>query len=453
VRGRLTVTPLPTPHRFRPGDDLATALLAAIADAGEDLRDGDVVCVASKVVSLTEGAIVDLPTPDDPQDARDARRALARAEAVAIVAVTPDVLITRTRHGFVAANGGIDASNLGEGAGAGAGDGRALLLPADPDASAAALCATLAERTGHDVGVVVTDTFGRPWRVGQTDVALGVAGAPALRDERGGEDLDGRPLAVTIPAVADELAAAADLVRTKGSGTPFVLLRGLPPGRPGTGADLVRDPGHDLFAVGGPTAVEHAVTSRRTVRSFDPTRAVPVAALRAAVAAAATAPAPHHTRPWRVLRVSATTRTRLLDAMATRWRTDLAGDGLSEATVVHRLERSDAVLRTAPELLVPFVVLDGAHHYPDERRTVAERDLFVLSGGAALQNLQVVLAGHGLGAAWISSTVFCPDTVRDTLDLPADWVPLGMVAVGWPAQEAGPRPRPPIDVDALLLER
>jgi coenzyme F420-0:L-glutamate ligase / coenzyme F420-1:gamma-L-glutamate ligase len=449
VRGRLTVTPLPTAHRFRPGDDLAAALLDALDDAGEHLRDGDVVCVASKVVSLTEGAVVALPATADPpdprDDGRDARRVLARADAAAIVADTPGVLITRTPHGFVAANGGIDASNVAA--------GHALRLPADPDASAAALRAELAARTGRDVGIVVTDTFGRPWRVGQTDVALGVAGAPAVRDERAGHDLDGRPLAVTTPAVADELAAAADLVRTKASGTPFVLLRGLPPGRPGTGADLVRDPAHDLFAVGGPTAVEHAVTARRTVRSFDPTRPVPTATLRAAVAAAATAPAPHHTRPWRILRLTATTRTRLLDAMAARWRADLTGDGVPEATIVRRLERSDAVLRTAPELLVPFVVLDGAHRYPDARRTVAERDLFVLSGGAALQNLQVVLAGHGLGAAWISSTVFCPQTVRDELGLPAGWEPLGMVAVGWPATDAQPRARPPIDLDGLLLER
>jgi coenzyme F420-0:L-glutamate ligase / coenzyme F420-1:gamma-L-glutamate ligase len=155
--------------------------------------------------------------------------------AIAIVADTPGVLITRTPHGFVAANGGIDGSNVDDG-------DLALLLPADPDASAAALRADPGRAHRRDVGVVVTDTFGRPWRVGQTDVALGVAGAPALRDERGGRDLDGRPLVVTAPAVADELAAAADLVRTKASGTPFVLIRGLPPDRPGTGADLVRHP-------------------------------------------------------------------------------------------------------------------------------------------------------------------------------------------------------------------
>lgn len=441
---RLEVVAMPTTHRFVAGDDLAEHLLRAVADAGERLRDGDVVCVASKVVSLVEDAVEGLP---DGLDARAGRREVARRLADAVVADAPWVLVTRTHHGFVAANGGLDASNVTHGV---------LRLPDDPDASAAALRTAVADRTGADVGVVITDTFGRPWREGQTEVALGVAGTPALRDERGGVDLDGRPLEVTTAAVADEIAGVADLVRDKASGTPFVLVRGLPGprgGDPTTGAALVRPLEQDLFRTGGPTAAEAAVAARRTVRRFADAP-VPPAALRAAVAAAATAPAPHHTRPWRVLRLRPATRTRLLDAMAVRWREDLAVDGLPEERIARRLERSDAVLRDAPELLVPFVTLDGAHAYPDARRTTAERDLFVLSGGAALQNLQVVLAGHGLGAAWISSTAFCPATVREVLALPDAWQPLGMVAVGVPHPEHAPRPRGPAhDLDDLLLER
>lgn len=445
MSGRLSVVPLPTAHRFRPGDDLAAELLAAVDASGERLVDGDVVCVASKVVSLAEGATLRLPA-DHADDPKAARQALARADAAAVVAESPWVLITRTHHGFVAANGGIDASNVAE--------GTVLGLPDDPDASAAALRAAIEDRTGVAVGVVVTDTFGRPWRLGQTDVALGVAGVPALRDERGAHDLDGRRLEVTEAAVADELAGAADLVRDKASGTPFVLVRGLPSAGPaGTGADLVRPLEADLFAAGGATAAERAVAARRTVRRFDRARRVPTAVLEAAVAAAVTAPAPHHTRPWRVLRLTAPTRSRLLDAMAVRWRADLAGDGTAADVIDRRLARSDAVLREAPELLVPFVVVDAAHDYPDGRRTGAERDLFVLSGGAALQNLQVVLAGHGVGAAWIASTVFCPDTVREVLGLAPTWLPLGMVAVGWPAPGETPRPRPPLDVSDVLLER
>jgi coenzyme F420-0:L-glutamate ligase / coenzyme F420-1:gamma-L-glutamate ligase len=244
-------------------------------------------------------------------------------------------------------------------------------------------------------------------------------------------------------------------VRDKSSGTPFVLIRGLrvgPGATAGRGADLVRPLEQDLFASGGATAPQRVVAGRRTVRAFDPDRPVPDAPLRAAVAAAATAPAPHHTRPWRFVRVTSTSRKRLLDAMAARWREDLAGDGTDATTIDRRIARSDAILRVAPELLVPFVTLDAAHAYPDTRRTTGERDLFLLSGGAALQNLQVVLAGYGIGAAWISSTAFCPETVRDVLELPETWQPLGAVAIGWPAGDP-PGPRADVDVDELLLER
>jgi coenzyme F420-0:L-glutamate ligase / coenzyme F420-1:gamma-L-glutamate ligase len=420
VSGDLTVRALSTTVRFRAGDDLAAALLAALDDAGEQLQPGDVVCVASKVVALVE----------DRRTAGDDVRTLAHAEAAEVVADAPWVLITRTSHGFVAANGGIDRSNVAD-------DGlpELLMLPVDPDASAERLRSELRTRTGMAVGVIVTDTFGRAWRLGQTDVALGVAGVVALRDERGAHDLDGRLLAVTTSAVADEIAGVADLVRDKASGTPFVLVRGLGEdiaGRSGTGRDLIRDPSEDLFRFGGADAVERGIAARRTVREFDLARTVPHRLLERAVDAAACAPAPHHTRPWRVVRLLPRTRTLLLDAMAVVWRDDLRGDGLDEAAIERRIARSDRLLRDAPELLVLSVERSGAHRYPDERRRTAERDLFLLSGGAAIEALLVTLAAHGLGAAWVSSTVFCPAVVRDVLALDADHEPLGMIAVGWP---------------------
>lgn len=436
----LEVKALASTRRFGAGDDLVGALLAALDDAGEQLRRGDIVCVASKVVSLVEGATSPLSSLDPA-----ARRALAREHATTIVADAPQVLVTRTPHGFVAANGGIDTSN--------APAGHALLLPEDPDASAERIRAAVRDRTGVDIGVVITDTFGRPWRLGQTDVALGIAGAPAFRDERGGLDLDGQRLQVTQAAVADEIAGAADLVRSKANGAAFVLVRGVAATTPnGRGADLVRALEEDLFPAGGPTAALRAIGSRRTIRRFDTGRAVPDDVLQASVAAACTAPAPHHSRPWRVVRLTDDTRAGLLDAMAERWRADLRGDGLDPERIERRIARSDEVLRAAPVLLAPFVVLDDAHLYPDERRRTAERDLFVLSGGAALQNLQIALAGHGLGAAWISSTAFCPGTVREALHLDPTWVPLGMLAVGWPAGDP-PAPRPPADTATSLLLR
>ncbi len=242
---RLEVIGLPCDAEVLPDSDLTGLLLDALESAGARLRDGDVLAVASKVVAKAEGQLVPLPPG---MELQEARRTLARQQAVRVVADTDFVLIVETRHGFVSANAGIDTSNL-------PGRAMALLLPDDPDASAAALRVAIAERTGADVGVVVTDTFGRPWRMGQTDVALGAAGMTVLRDERGGTDLHGHPLEVTQVAVADQVAAAADLVRSKADGTPFVLVRGLPgtgPAAPAhaTAAQLVRPATQDLFRTG-----------------------------------------------------------------------------------------------------------------------------------------------------------------------------------------------------------
>ena len=238
----------------RRGDDLA-ALLAADASAsasGVGFRAGDVLVVAHKVVSKAEGRTVALAavTPGEraiplaAEHGKDARVVeVILGESEAIVASRPGVLICRTRHGFVCANAGVDASNAPE--------GELVLLPADPDASARALRARLRELTGVAPAVVITDSFGRAWRVGQCDVAIGVAGLTVLDDWRGRADGAGRRLDATVIAVADEAAAAADLARRKDSGEPAVLVRGLARhvsdgDGPGAAA-LVRARAEDLF--------------------------------------------------------------------------------------------------------------------------------------------------------------------------------------------------------------
>lgn len=232
----LQVLPVHGLPEVAPGDDLA----ALIADC-VDLADADVVVVASKIVSKAEGAI-EHPRPGE--SLLDARSRVVREQSVRMVADAPWVTIVETRHGYVCANAGVDMSNV-------VGDAL-IVLPADSDASAAALRAALRDRCGVDVGVVIADTFGRPWRMGQTDVALGVAGVPALRSEVGGLDRNGRPLEVTEVALADELAAAADLVRRKADGVPVVVVRGLTftPDDTAAGRDLIRPPEADLFRHG-----------------------------------------------------------------------------------------------------------------------------------------------------------------------------------------------------------
>jgi coenzyme F420-0:L-glutamate ligase / coenzyme F420-1:gamma-L-glutamate ligase len=437
----LRILPVRGLPEVRPGDDLA-ALLAAAAD----LRDGDVVVVTSKVVAKAEGRL--LRTPAEPSGRESARRAAVQSESVRTVAARGDFRITETRHGFVLANAGVDASNV-------RGDELAL-LPLDPDASARRLREGLRARSGADVAVVVSDTFGRPWRTGLTDVAVGVAGIAPLRDYRGLDDPYGNPLAMTETATADELAGAADLVKGKTEGVPAAVVRGthLGPDDGRGGAALVRPAGEDLFRLGTAEARAEgrraAVAARRSVRSFSDAPVEP-AAVRRAVAAAATAPAPHGTRPWRfVLLPSESSRTRLLDAMREKWAEDLRGDGFDEAAVARRTARGD-VLRRAPYLVVPCLVTEGAHAYPDERRATAEREMFLLAAGAGVQGLLVQLAAEGLASCWVSSTLFCRDVVRDVLDLPQDWDPVGAVAVGHAI--APPQVRSPSDVDEVLIER
>ena len=235
------MVPLGGMPEIREGDDLARLLLEAVRGAGLELADGDVLAVTSKVVAKAEGRTV--PLPDDPAARERVVAETVAAETARVVARRGRLVIAETRTGLVGANALVDASNAG-------GD-RLVLLPADPDASAARLRAAIEELDGHDVAVVVTDTLGRPWRLGQTDVAVGLAGMGALDDWRGRADGDGRLLEVTEVAVADEVAAAADLVKGKASRVPAALLRGVPrPKGDGTARDLVRL-AHHLFRTAG----------------------------------------------------------------------------------------------------------------------------------------------------------------------------------------------------------
>ncbi|MDT7579598.1 MAG: dehydro coenzyme reductase / coenzyme F420-0:L-glutamate ligase / coenzyme [Pseudonocardiales bacterium] len=440
--GGLTVLPVPGLPEFRPGDDLAGALAAA----APWLADGDVVVVTSKIVSKAEGRLVAAPT--DPE-ARDAlRRELVDAESERVLARRGRSLIVANKLGVVQAAAGVDGSNVRR--------DELALLPADPDASATRLRQALRELLGVDVAVVVTDTMGRCWRVGQTDAAIGSAGLPVLHRYGGAHDAEGNELLVTEVALADELAAAADLVKGKLGGVPVAVVRGMTLVDDGsTARDLVRPLDDDLFSLGTDEAIaqgrsrgrREAVLLRRSVREFADVPIDP-AALRRAVGVALTAPAPHHSTPFRFAWVRLK-RTALLDAMAARWRADLEADGRPTDEVARRMRRGD-LLRRAPELVVPFRTGDGMHAYPDEARRAGERAMFAVAGGAAVQSFLVALAAEGLGSCWVGSTIFAPDVVREVLELPADWEPLGAVAVGVPAAPLAPRP--PRDPAGGLVE-
>ena len=367
----LLVVPLAGMAEVRDGDDLARLLLEAVGRAGLELADGDVLAVTSKVVAKAEGRTV--PLPDDPAARERVRAETVAAETARVVARRGRLVIAETRTGLVGANALVDASNAG-------GD-QLVLLPADPDASAARLRAAIEELDGHDVAVVVTDTLGRPWRLGQTDVAVGLAGMGALEDWRGRADGDGRQLEVTEVAVADEVAAAADLVKGKASRVPAALLRGVPrPKGDGTARDLVRPPTDDLFRTAG-TAED--LLGFLEGGAAEPVGKGPVdpSVLDRAVAVAATVPIPGGRR----LRV-----------------VPVPGED--------------------PNLLACCVGPAGVEEAGIE-----------LAAGGAIRTLVLALHALGVAAQFQAATPAARNALAAALGLEPGWEPLGLLAAGQPA--------------------
>jgi coenzyme F420-0:L-glutamate ligase/coenzyme F420-1:gamma-L-glutamate ligase len=438
----VTVIPVAGLPEITAGADLAALIAAAVPD----LRDGDILVVTSKVVSKAEGRVAAM-----------SREQAIEAETVRVVARRGPTTIAQTRHGLVMAAAGVDESNTAP--------GTVVLLPEEPDESARRLRKALQEKAGQEkagqekagqgqagvrVGVIITDTMGRPWRAGQTDNAIGAAGVLPVRDLRGQTDTFGNVLEVTVAAVADEIAAAGDLVKGKARHVPVALVRGLDElvteeDGPGARA-IIRSADEDMFRYGS----ADVPLARRTIRAFTAEPVSP-AAVQRAIATALTAPAPHHSEPWRfAVLESLPARTRLLTAMRAAWTADLRGDGFTPEQISRRLRRGD-VLRDAPLIIVPCLVTDAAHTYPDERRNRSEQAMFTVAMGAAVQNLLISLAVDGLGSAWISSTLFCQDAAARAMDLPDGWQPMGAVAVGHPAEKA--RSRPPRDPGDFVLTR
>jgi coenzyme F420-0:L-glutamate ligase / coenzyme F420-1:gamma-L-glutamate ligase len=432
----LTVTGVPGLPEISAGDSLADLIVAA----SPGLADGDILVVTSKIISKAEGRVI----------SADREEAIA-AETVRVVARRGPTTIAQTRHGLVLAAAGVDRSNTAP--------GTVVLLPEDPDESARRLRKAITGLTGKTIGVLVTDTMGRPWRNGQTDAAIGAAGVVPLRDHRGQADSFGNVLEVTVAAVADEIAAAAELVKGKSDQVPVAIVRGLgelviAAGRDQGGAEvggssaggdrsgdgpgaaaLVRPAAEDMFRLGA----ADVLAERRTVRDFT-AEPVDPAAVRRAISAAVTAPAPHHSQPWRFAIVeSGQARTRLLDDMLAAWVADLRGDGFTEEQIARRTRRGEP-LRRAPLMIVPCLLADAAHTYPDERRNASERAMFLVAMGAGVQNLLVALAVEGLGSCWVSSTLFCGPVAAAALDLPDGWEPMGAVGVGHAATPPAPRP-------------
>lgn len=364
-------------------DDSIASLIMTAMSPSSPLQDGDIVTVTSKIVSKAEGRV---------RQGSD-REAAIDAEAVRTVAewATPRgrTRIVETRHGLVLAAAGVDASNVET--------GHVVLLPIDPDESARGIRSGLMQFGGVNAGVIITDTVGRVWRQGVTDIAIGAAGVQVVDDLRGQYDSYGNELGVTLVALADEIAAASELVRRKLDTVPVAVVRGLsrlvlPSGDDGAGAKLlVRPAAEDRFRLGTPEAMRAAVVTRRTVREFTDQ---PVAReiVDTAIQAAATGPAFGPESP--------VSRFAIVESDAER---KALGESLPD--------ESDLVMH-APAVIVPCVM--SVHG-----------DTAAIELGAAVENLLISLAAEGIGSEWLR-----PD-IRPALDrLPPGWTPFGAIVAG-----------------------
>jgi coenzyme F420-0:L-glutamate ligase/coenzyme F420-1:gamma-L-glutamate ligase len=410
----------------RPGDDLPTLLVRALTEGGLELGDGDVLAITQKVVSKAEGRLV--------AEGPGGKAGWVAHEARRIVARRGDLVIAETRHGFVCANAGVDASNVAE--------GFLTLLPEDPDGSAERVRSAMEAAFGVSIGVVVTDTFGRAWRQGLVNVAIGCAGLPAVIDLRGTKDATGRVLDVTVEALADEVAAAAGLVMGKAEGIPAAIVRGIRVEEPPLPASaLVRPPEEDLFRQ---SPLETLRAQRASMaapsRTFGPGD-VPNAALQEAIRAAFAGV--HPDEPAACLFVATRrgpARRRLLSALEL---------GVAAA-------EDGAALREAPVVIVPFVRSPAPTSHQDHDRARSDRDAVMAVGGAAIQSTILGLHAQGLSSRWVRCTCSQAAT-RDAVGVGEEWIALGAIAIGpepavAPDHDLRASLPPDVDVERFLRE-
>ena len=364
-----------------------------------------------------------------------------------------DLVISETRHGFVCANAGIDLSNVAAGHRRAA-PGRLRPLRAATSATRSA------PARGVDVAVIVSDTFGRPWRIGLTDVAIGVAGIAAVVDLRGETDALGRELQVTEVAIADEIASAAELVMGKARGVPAAIVRGLDPEWFGDGRGARPRPA----ARRGPVPVTPGRPAGSRVRRgppFDP-RVPPRAGRtrdRSTRSSRPRASPRHRTTRDRGAGSSSTPPTGKAGARRRHGRRsgarDLDGDGVDRRPAsTSSSRRRTGKLTGAPALVLGCLTWDGLDRYPDAARQRAEWGMALLSLGAAVENLMLAAADAGLASCWVAAPIFCPEAARDALaPRPDDWLPHALVLVGHPDPTYAGRPRPPVPLDELRTHR
>ena len=418
--------------------NLPALIYQGVTKMGKALAAGDILVITSKVVAKWKGCVRRLEDIQPGPAAQRISQILGRPPAYCqmvldvsseIVRLAPGVMITRTHHGFVMANGGIDGSNTAH-------SGEYIYLPENLDELAQEIRDSLMAAGAPEIAIVLSDTFGRPWRNGQVDLAVGCAGLEPLLDLRNTQDDIGQTLFSTLPAIADELSAAADLVAGKTNRVPAVLIRGYhyPKGDSGT-EPLIMPRERDLFGPAsiGPQALA-MLLQRHSVRVFQK-RPVPKQLLGQILAAGQAAPSSHNCKPWHFHVIDQESALKPFWAALTQRRTyDMRQAGFREALVHEWLDRNKRTLETAAAL----IILSGKKR-PEENPLDenGEIDRMLTIQSVALAGGQMLLAASflGLGACWYAAPLFCADLVENLIALPEEYVPHGMLALGYAAED------------------
>ncbi len=435
---------------IKPGDNISKIILEALKFNNIVLEDGDIIIIAQTIISKSNGRIKNLKNITPSKKAIEMHNTITPlAKSVGIPVKTPEliqvileeskeilktehVLITETNHGFVCANAGIDQSNV-------EGEYNITLLPKNPDHDANKIRQTLKKKTKKNVAIIISDSFGRPFRVGAVGVALGISGINAILDKRGSKDLFGHELQSTIVAQADNLASAAQLIMGEcDEGLPVVLIRGYKFNYQENTSikSIIREKSSDIFRKNKIDILSEILKNRRSYKLKFDFRDVDTKIIENCIELARWAPSAHNGQFWRfVILEKGVIRTHLIENMNIKLRQDLESDGKSDEFIQKKIEKTRENFLEAPILTLLCLDTANLEKYSDPERSNNEYTLGIQSISASATYFLLALHTMQLAACWYCAPLFSRDIVKETLHLPNSYEPMAFFTVGYPIKK------------------
>ena len=450
---------------IKSGDNIPQIILKSLKQSGLFLQDGDVIVIAQSLISKSTGRIANLDEITPSKEALELYEIIApKADKLGLPQKDPKliqlildeskeivkaehVIITETNHGFICADAGIDKSNI-------EGDGMVTLLPKDPDFQAKKIRKSLKEKTDKDIAVIISDSFGRSFRVGAVGVAIGVSGIDPVLDMRGAKDLFGYELQTTIIGQVDSLASAAQLIMGEANeGFPAVLIRGYKfnSNENATIKTILREKEIDIFRTSERNDVKAVLKSRRSYRFPFIDKKVERDVIEECIEIARWAPSAHNGQFWRyIILEKRGIRNELILKMNEKLKNDLRRDGISEEHIIQKVNNTKSNFLEAPVLILLCLDITELEKYPDNERSLNETILGIQSISSSATYLLLAFEIMKLAACWYCAPLFAKDIIKETLNLPEEFLPMAFFSVGYPSRSVSPPPRK--DLKEILYE-